>query len=35
MLDYRGYLNRSQGMEQKVDHICDRVDLMYNKETGR
>ena len=26
---------RSQGMAQKVDHICDRVDLMYNKETGR
>lgn len=26
---------RSQGMAQKVDHICDRVDLMYNKERGR
>lgn len=26
---------RSQGMAEKVDHICDRVDLMYNKETGR
>lgn len=26
---------RSQGMAQKVDHICDRIDLMYNKETGR
>ena len=26
---------RSQGMAQKVDHICDRVDLMYNKETSR
>lgn len=26
---------RSQGMAGKVDHICDRVDLMYNKETGR
>lgn len=26
---------RSQGMSEKVDHIYDRVDLMYNKETGR
>lgn len=26
---------RSQGMAAKVDHIADRVDLMYNKETGR
>ena len=26
---------RSQGMAAKVDHICDRVDLMYNKETSR
>lgn len=26
---------RSRGMAQKVDHICDRVDLMYNKDTGR
>lgn len=26
---------RSQGMAQKVDHICDRVDLMYDKETSR
>ena len=26
---------RSQVMAQKVDHIFDRVDLMYNKETGR
>lgn len=26
---------RSQGMVQKVDHICDRVDLMYNKEASR
>lgn len=26
---------RSQGMAEKVDHICDRVDLMYNKETSR
>ena len=26
---------RSQGMAAKVDHIYDRVDLMYNKETGR
>lgn len=26
---------RSQVMAEKVDHICDRVDLMYNKETGR
>mgnify|MGYP000766483603 CR=1 FL=1 len=24
---------RSQGMAQKVDHICDRVDLLYDKET--
>lgn len=24
---------RSQGMAQKVDHICDRVDLIYNKES--
>lgn len=27
--------SRSQGMAQKVDHICDRVDLLYDKETGR
>ena len=26
---------RSQGMAEKVDHIYDRVDLMYNKETNR
>ena len=26
---------RSPGMAEKVDHIYDRVDLMYNKETGR
>lgn len=26
---------RSQGMVEKVDHIYDRVDLMYNKETSR
>lgn len=26
---------RSQSMAEKVDHIYDRVDLMYNKETGR
>ena len=26
---------RSQGMAEKVDHICDRVDLIYSKETGR
>ena len=26
---------RSQGMAEKVDHIYDRVDLMYNKDTGR
>ena len=26
---------RSQGMAEKVDHICDRVDLIYNKESGR
>ena len=26
---------RSQGMAQKVDHICDRVDLLYDKESGR
>ena len=26
---------RSQGMAEKVDHIYDRVDLMYNKETGK
>ena len=26
---------RSQGMAEKVDHIYDRVDLMYNKETRR
>lgn len=26
---------RSHDMAQKVDHICDRVDLMYNKETSR
>lgn len=27
--------SRSQGMAQKVDHICDRVDLIYDKGTGR
>lgn len=27
--------SRSQGMAQKVDHICDRVDLIYDKDTGR
>lgn len=26
---------RSQGMAEKVDHICDRVDLIYSKESGR
>ena len=26
---------RSQGRAQKVDHICDRVDLLYDKEAGR
>lgn len=26
---------RNQSMAEKVDHIYDRVDLMYNKETGR
>lgn len=26
---------RSQGMAQKVDHICDRVDLIYSKESDR
>ena len=26
---------RSQGMAEKVDHICDRVDLLYDKEAGR
>lgn len=26
---------RSQGMAQKVDHICDRVDLIYSKESNR
>lgn len=26
---------RSQGMAQKVDHMCDRVDFLYDKETGR
>lgn len=26
---------RSQGMAEKVDHIRDRVDLLYDKETGR
>lgn len=25
---------RSQGMAAKVDHICDRVDLLYNKEAS-
>ena len=25
---------RSQGMAAKVDHICDRIDLMYDKETS-
>lgn len=24
---------RSQGMAEKVDHICDRVDLIYSKES--
>lgn len=26
---------RSHGMAEKVDHICDRVDLIYSKESGR
>lgn len=26
---------RSQGMAEKVDHICDRVDLIYSRESGR
>ena len=26
---------RSQGMAQKVDHICDLVDLIYSKESDR
>lgn len=26
---------RSQGMAEKVDHICDRVDLIYRRESGR
>lgn len=26
---------RSQGMAQKVDHICDRVDLIYSKKYDR
>ena len=26
---------RSQGMAEKVDHICDRVDLIYSKESDR
>lgn len=26
---------RSHGMAQKVDHICDRVDLLYDKESKR
>lgn len=26
---------RSQSMAQKVDHICDRVDLIYRKESDR
>ena len=26
---------RSQGMAAKVDHICDRVDLLYDKESDR
>lgn len=26
---------RSQGMAQKVDHICDRVDMIYSKESDR
>lgn len=25
---------RSQGMAAKVDHICDRVDLLYDKEAS-
>lgn len=26
---------RSQRMAEKVDHICDRVDLIYRRESGR
>ena len=26
---------RSQGMAEKVDHICDRVDLIYSRASGR
>lgn len=26
---------RSQGMAEKVDHICDRVDLIYRRESDR
>lgn len=26
---------RSQGMAEKVNHICDRVDLIYSKESDR
>ena len=26
---------RSQGMAQKVDHICDRVDLIYSRKSDR
>lgn len=26
---------RSQGMAEKVDHICDRVDLIYSRESDR
>lgn len=26
---------RSQGMAEKVDHICDRVDLIYSKESDK
>lgn len=26
---------RSQGMAEKVDHICDRVDLIYSKKSDR
>ena len=26
---------RSQGMAEKVDHICDRVDLIYSRASDR
>lgn len=26
---------RSRGMAEKVDHICDRIDLIYSKESDR